>query len=151
MYPIAIAALAIFVCYLIKYLWKQEELSEKTLEKVTEKAFERTTEKTSSILAARKDELDAASKQWKSRVEKTDAVNFTVAGRMQEILPDITINLPARDKTKRTPRAKRFKGKEGERLVVALKCFACCFAVYLIWFPTRDTCIDRYDCGDGFE
>ncbi|XP_031346658.1 supervillin isoform X1 [Photinus pyralis] len=74
---------------------------------------EELTEKT-SILAARKDELDAASKQWKNRVEQSDAVNFSVAGRMQQEnhSPAIPINISALIKTKRTPVAKTFKGKE---------------------------------------
>lgn len=92
------SALVIFTVYfLTRRLFKQEELSEK------------------SILAAKKDELNAASKQWKTRVEKTDADKFSVAGRMEKSeKPMITINIPTPDKEKRTPKAKRFKGKEGE-------------------------------------
>lgn len=86
------------LCFLLKkYLSTQDELSEK-----------------SSILAARKDELDASAKKWKNRVEKSDAVNFTVAGRMQDALPQISLSIqPCDDKTKRTPKARNFKGKDG--------------------------------------
>lgn len=93
------SVLVIFTVYfLTRCLFKQEELSEKT-----------------SILAAKKDELNAASKQWKSRVEKADADKFSVAGRMEKLeKPVITINIPTPDKEKRTPKAKRFKGKDGE-------------------------------------
>ncbi|KAF5297869.1 hypothetical protein FQR65_LT09894 [Abscondita terminalis] len=68
-----------------------------------------------SILAARKDELDAASKQWRSRVEQSDAINFSVAGRMQQKndLLTIPINIPSFNKIIKTPKAKTFKGKEG--------------------------------------
>lgn len=67
-----------------------------------------------SILAVRRDELDAALNQWKSRVEKQDAANFSVAGRMQDVSSQIPIHLSVLDKNKRTPRAKRFKGKSGK-------------------------------------
>ncbi|KAK5642159.1 hypothetical protein RI129_008326 [Pyrocoelia pectoralis] len=74
---------------------------------------EELTEKT-SILAARKDELDAAARQWRNRVEQSDAVNFSVAGRMQQenYSSTIPINIPPLIKIKRTPKAKTFKGKE---------------------------------------
>ncbi|XP_019766886.2 uncharacterized protein LOC109542202 isoform X2 [Dendroctonus ponderosae] len=67
-----------------------------------------------SLLAAKKDELDAAAKQWKNRVEKTDAEKFSVAGKMSEKIKDAvpSINIPAADKAKRTPHAKRYKGRE---------------------------------------
>ncbi|KAK9738386.1 Gelsolin repeat [Popillia japonica] len=88
-----------------------EELS---LLKVKNIYNEELSEKT-SILAAKKDELNAASKQWKTRVEKADADKFSVAGRMEKLeKPVITINIPTPDKTKRTPKAKRFKGKDGD-------------------------------------
>lgn len=88
----------IVLCHLYRNYFRQEELSEK-----------------SSILSVRKDELDAASKQWKNRVEQSDAVNFSVAGRMQQEndVPTIPINIPIPDKLKRTPKAKTFKGREG--------------------------------------
>ncbi|XP_044270482.1 uncharacterized protein LOC123015087 isoform X2 [Tribolium madens] len=69
-----------------------------------------------SILEIKKDELDAASKQWKNRVEKSDAENFSVAGKMEKNREEsnLQINIAADcDKNKRTPQAKRFKGKEG--------------------------------------
>lgn len=68
-----------------------------------------------SILAARKDELDAASKQWRSRVEQSDAVNFSVAGRMQQKndLLTIPINIPTLSKVTNAVKAKTFKGREG--------------------------------------
>ncbi|XP_023313195.1 supervillin-like isoform X3 [Anoplophora glabripennis] len=68
-----------------------------------------------SLLASKKDELDAASKQWKARVEKSDAEKFSVAGKMGEKIRDAvpTINIPPADNRKRTPQAKRFKLKEG--------------------------------------
>ncbi|XP_066250261.1 supervillin-like [Euwallacea similis] len=67
-----------------------------------------------SLLAAKKDELDAASQQWKSRVEKSDAEKFSVAGKIGEKAKEAppTINLPSTDNIKRTPQAKRYKGKE---------------------------------------
>lgn len=69
-----------------------------------------------SLLAAKKDELDAASKQWKARVEKSDAEKFSVAGKMGEKIKDAipSINLPPPDRVKTTPQAKRYKGKDGE-------------------------------------
>lgn len=61
-----------------------------------------------SFLASRKDQLDAASTQWKHRVEKSDAEKFSVAGKMDKIP---TINIPSVEKEKKTPQAKRYKGK----------------------------------------
>ncbi|XP_056635872.1 uncharacterized protein LOC130444644 isoform X1 [Diorhabda sublineata] len=69
-----------------------------------------------SLLATKKDELDAASRHWKSRVEKSDAQKFSVAGKMSEKIRDAvpTINIPTtNDSNKKIPQAKRFKLKEG--------------------------------------
>ncbi|KAF5294574.1 hypothetical protein FQA39_LY13333 [Lamprigera yunnana] len=69
---------------------------------------------TTSILAARKDELDAASRQWRSRVEQSDAMNFSVAGRMQQKndLPIVPINIPINNIFVNMPITRIFKGKE---------------------------------------
>ncbi|XP_074029765.1 supervillin isoform X3 [Leptinotarsa decemlineata] len=69
-----------------------------------------------SLLAAKKDELDASARQWKTRVEKSDAEKFSVAGKMGEKFRDAvpTINIPMADENKkRTPQPKRFKLKDG--------------------------------------
>lgn len=82
----------------------QEELSERT-----------------SILAAKKDELDAASRQWKSRIDKSDADNFSVAGRMQQQVKDLHIGIPnLSSNNKKLPRAKRYKGKDGQSTIYLL-------------------------------
>lgn len=96
---LAIAVLVLLVCLIWKRYFRQDELSEKN-----------------SILAAKKDELDAASRQWKSRVEQSDAVNFSVAGRMQQKteVPTINISISGPDNVKRTPQPKKFRGKGGE-------------------------------------
>ncbi|KAJ8974224.1 hypothetical protein NQ317_012119 [Molorchus minor] len=67
-----------------------------------------------SLLASKKDELDAASIQWKARVEKSDAEKFSVTGKMGEKIREAvpTINIPPVDNKKRTPQAKRFKLKD---------------------------------------
>lgn len=64
-------------------------------------------------LSAKKDDLDAASKQWKCRVEKSDAENFSVAGRMEKNRDKdrLLLNIPSGDSAKKTPEARRFKGK----------------------------------------
>lgn len=80
------------------FFYKQEDVSEKN-----------------SLLAARKDELDASAKQWKSRIDKSDLDNFTIAGRMQQI-KDIQIGIPnVNSDNKKIPKAKRYKGKEEEK------------------------------------
>lgn len=68
-----------------------------------------------SALEIKKDELNASLKEWKHRVEKSDAEKFSVAGRMDKNSDwsNLVINIPTVDKEKRTPQAKRFKGKEG--------------------------------------
>lgn len=61
---------------------------------------------------AKKDALDASSQSWRNRVEKKDAEQFTVVGRMQEkSIP--SINIPTPDKNKRTPQQRRFVSKSG--------------------------------------
>ncbi|XP_068083498.1 supervillin [Anabrus simplex] len=88
-----------------------------------------------SILADRLGKLDAATQGWKKRVGPTDAVKFSVAGRMllEQQKTDVTLTtlqtksdtnsigtpeqLPAQlksissDRQKRTPRAARFRSK----------------------------------------
>lgn len=98
MYLVVVIFVWLCVCYLLCRSSKQDELSEK------------------SLLASKKDELDAAAKQWRARVEKSDAEKFSVAGKMGEKIRDAvpTINISAMDNNKRTPQAKRFKLKEGK-------------------------------------
>jgi supervillin len=98
MLGVVVGVVVVVLLWCLKFLlFGQDELSEK------------------SILEIKKDELDAASKQWKSRVEKSDAEKFSVAGRMEKNREEsnLPINIPAMEKNKKTPQAKRFKGKEG--------------------------------------
>lgn len=93
---LTIFIITLSLIYFLYFNNKQEELSEKN-----------------SILALRKDELDAASKQWKSRIDKSDADNFSVAGRMEQI-KDLQIAIPnVNSNNRKLPRPKRYKGKEG--------------------------------------
>lgn len=67
-----------------------------------------------SLLATKKDELDASARQWKSRVEKSDAEKFSVAGKMSERIREATPTINIKDvddNEKKTPQAKRFKLK----------------------------------------
>lgn len=76
-----------------------------------------------SLLATKKDELDASSRQWKSRVEKSDAEKFSVAGKMSERIRDATPTINIKDvdeNEKRTPQAKRFKLKGESYMVLTL-------------------------------
>lgn len=98
-----------------------------------------TTEETTgsgSILADRLGKLDAATQGWKKRVGPTDAVQFSVAGRMMlehtrsstlTCAGDVTLTrtVPSSpppqllgqssaDRKRRTPRAERFRSKAGE-------------------------------------
>lgn len=76
-----------------------------------------------SLLATKKDELDASSRQWKTRVEKSDAEKFSVAGKMNERIREATPTINIKDideNEKRTPQAKRFKLK-GEFVMFFLK------------------------------
>ena len=89
-----------------------------------------------SILADRLGKLDAATQGWKKRVGPTDAVQFSVAGRMMmehtqtsglTCVGDITLTTTAPaspppqllgqspvDGKRKTPRAERFRSKRGE-------------------------------------
>lgn len=82
----------------------------------------------STILDAQKN-LETASQQWRKRVEPSDAVNYSVAGRMhQEVqISESVLNFAANG-TKRTPKANRFRGREGEFFVVH-------FAISFRWVP----------------
>jgi hypothetical protein len=103
MLGVVVGVVVVVLLWCLKFLlFGQDELSEK------------------SILEIKKDELDAASKQWKSRVEKSDAEKFSVAGRMEKNREEsnLPINIPAMEKNKKTPQAKRFKGKEGTEFLI---------------------------------
>lgn len=104
MFLIAFISIWLLICYYLcnkssrssKESCSQDELSEK------------------SLLAAKKDELDASSRQWKSRVEKSDAEKFSVAGKMNEKIREATPTINIKDvddNEKKTPQAKRFKLK----------------------------------------
>jgi hypothetical protein len=88
-----------------------------------------------SVLADRLDKLDAATQGWKKRVGPTDAVQFSVAGRMMteqvvrspltraddETLTPALLSPPAQlvghtsaQRTRKTPRPERFRSKAGE-------------------------------------
>lgn len=97
-----VAAVVLLMCFIWKRYFQQDELSEKN-----------------SILAVKKDELDAASRQWKNRVEQSDAITFSVAGRMQKKTPP-TINICISDAEsgKRVPQAKKFRGKSGKSIIL---------------------------------
>jgi hypothetical protein len=101
-----------------------------------------------SILADRLGKLDAATQGWKKRVGTTDAVKFSVAGRMMmehthssvlNCAGDITLTPTASasplvqllgyspvDGKRRTPRAERFRSKRGE----STSCF--CYIVHIL-------------------
>ncbi|CAH0547095.1 unnamed protein product [Brassicogethes aeneus] len=60
----------------------------------------------SSILDSKRNALQAASKQWKTRIKKTDALTFSVSGRMNKMdVPEINI-----EKKSNTPQPRRYKG-----------------------------------------
>jgi len=101
-----------------------------------------------SILADRLGKLDAATQGWKKRVGPTDAVQFSVAGRMMmehtqtsglTCVGDITLTTTAPasppsqllgqspvDGKRKTPRAERFRSKRGE----STSCF--CYIVHIL-------------------
>lgn len=99
---LSLTVIVIFIIWCLKRVFfVQDTLSEK------------------SVLEIKKDELNASSKEWKHRVEKSDAEKFSVAGRMEKNSDwnNLVINIPTGDKEKRKPQAKRFKGKEGWYLI----------------------------------
>lgn len=72
------------------------------------------------MLADRVFKLETASQGWKKRVEQSDAINFTVAGRMRENVISVSPSLPnipvTANKIKKTPKPARFKTRQGELL-----------------------------------
>jgi len=103
-----------------------------------------------SILADRLGKLDAATQGWKKRVGPTDAVQFSVAGRMMmehtrssvltcagdiTLTPTVPASPPSQllgqspvDGKRKTPRAERFRSKRGE----SASCF--CYIVHILHF-----------------
>ncbi|KAK9877941.1 hypothetical protein WA026_020163 [Henosepilachna vigintioctopunctata] len=71
-------------------------------------------EEKASILESRKDELDAASKQWRCRVKKWDADKLSVSGRMKQSNDSIPVNIPALGNFKKPPKTRSFRGKLGD-------------------------------------
>nr|CAD7587262.1 unnamed protein product [Timema genevievae] len=75
-----------------------------------------------SILADRLEKLDQARQGWKKRVEPTDAVKFSVAGKMglenKVDTPPLATFSPA-DRKKRTPKQRRFRSSLSQRQEVA--------------------------------
>uniref|UniRef100_A0A1B6E566 Uncharacterized protein n=1 Tax=Clastoptera arizonana TaxID=38151 RepID=A0A1B6E566_9HEMI len=71
----------------------------------------------SAALAERLGRLESASQGWKKRVVQSDAVQFSVAGRMA-LAPSPTpvspIHSPAAERKKRMPKPNRFRDKEGK-------------------------------------
>lgn len=106
-----------------------------------------------SILADRLGKLDAATQGWKKRVGPTDAVQFSVAGRMMmehthtsvltgggdiTLTPTVPSTPPSPllghspvDGKRRTPRAERFRSRHGE----SASCF--CYTVHILRMLVR--------------
>uniref|UniRef100_A0A1B6EEC5 Uncharacterized protein n=1 Tax=Clastoptera arizonana TaxID=38151 RepID=A0A1B6EEC5_9HEMI len=78
----------------------------------------------SAALAERLGRLESASQGWKKRVVQSDAVQFSVAGRMA-LAPSPTpvspIHSPAAERKKRMPKPNRFRDKEGKYLLQQYK------------------------------
>lgn len=107
MFLIAFVVIWLSFCY---YLCKRSQISSDS--SPVSRSQDELSEK--SLLATKKDELDASSRQWKSRVEKSDAEKFSVAGKMSERIRDATPTINIKDvdeNEKKTPQAKRFKLK----------------------------------------
>lgn len=110
--------LIVTVIFLFLYiLWKRNNDDDKN---VVDRQDTLTDRKTcSSILDAQKN-LETASQQWKKRVEPSDAINYSVAGRMNQDVKEISesiLNFTNADKKKRTPKANRFRGREGKYFI----------------------------------
>ena len=71
----------------------------------------------SSILADRLGKLDAAKDGWKKRIQPSDAVRFSVEGKMfgktdSQIPPRPSLSILSTQRTKRSPKAAKFKSKK---------------------------------------
>lgn len=123
MFEYCIALLIIIYCCIKYYYCNSFCASSST--SIPSTSQDELTEK--SVLALKKDELDAAAIQWKSRVEKSDAEKFSVAGRMEDKQDAKTVTLSlniSADKNKRMPQAKRFKGKDGMCNIIIVSAFS---------------------------
>lgn len=68
-----------------------------------------------SILDAQKKNLETASQEWKKRVEPSDAVNYSVAGRMNHNDKEINETvLKIANGDKKTPQPNRFRSRNGK-------------------------------------
>jgi hypothetical protein len=96
----------------------------------TSRVAEQATASSGSVLADRLDKLDAATQGWRRRVGPSDATQFSVAGRMMvehaasspvALCGEVTVTPPLQllgqtsaERTRRTPRAERFRSRVGE-------------------------------------
>lgn len=86
-------------------------------------ADESTTPVKSNVLADCLEKLESATENWKSRIAASDAVNFTVAGKMRVIqskdvtspfLPKVTADVTSQKK--KVPRPQRFRTRKGKNI-----------------------------------
>lgn len=72
-------------------------------------------EKKDSSLAERLEKLESASQTWKKRIEPSDAVQFSVAGKMASTLSAVALPMPVTsplaERKKRAPCPSRFRSR----------------------------------------
>lgn len=117
-------------------IWRRLQEIQITADDKTLRVTEELTTGSGSILADRLGKLDAATQGWKKRVGPTDAVQFSVAGRMMmehagsppltragdvTLTPTVPPSPPPQllghtsaERKRRTPRAERFRSKASE-------------------------------------
>lgn len=100
------------------YFQETQELLKKELAngfrcRITTETY--TEEKKDGSLAERLEKLETASQTWKKRVEPSDAVKFSVAGKMASTLSAVPLTLPITsplsERKKRAPCPTRFRSE----------------------------------------
>lgn len=112
-HPVAVLLFIVTVCLLLRQ--DAAEILRQQLASSPRTQNEETPQ--SEALAERLGRLETATHGWKKRIGPTDAIQFSVAGRMglaPSPVPSSPLVSPGTERKKRTPRATRFRSRTSE-------------------------------------
>lgn len=88
-----------------------------------------------SVLAERLDQLQTSTQGWKKRIEPSDAVQFSVAGRMSGTGATPPLTSPVIERKKKTPRPTRFRSKNSEYQLFCIPLYL----ISLVFYGTQNS------------
>ena len=120
-HPVAVLLFVVTVCLLLRQ--DAAEILRQQLTSPPRIQNEETPQ--SEALAERLGRLETATRGWKKRIGPSDAVQFSVAGRMglapSPVLSSSPLVSPGTERKKRTPRATRFRSRASKLLLFCLQ------------------------------